>query len=85
MFAEIGHSVLSRNTNAARIFLSPYETNSRNIARRRCAVPDDALDRRVAGREGRSARSGAESARHFLRGLLATALYICPSARLFAG
>ena len=55
-----------------------------NVARRRCAVPDDALDRRLAGREGRFARSCAENARHFLRSLLATALHIPPSSWLFA-
>ena len=83
LFAESGISFcLAKRTSLG--YWNFYETHSRNVARRRCAVPDDALDRRLAGREGRFARSCAESARHFLRSLLATALHIPPSSWLFA-
>ena len=42
-----------------------YETDSRDVARERCAIPDDALDGRSAGGRGRRRRIGAESARRF--------------------
>ena len=83
LFAESGISFCLAKRTSLR-YWNFYETHSRNVARRRCAVPDDALDRRLAGREGRFARSCAESARHFLRSLLATALHIPPSSWLFA-
>ena len=61
-----------------------YESNARNAAGGRCAVPDDALDHRVAGRQGRGGRGGAESPRDFQRNVLAAALHVRPTAWLFA-
>ena len=64
LFAESGISFCLAKRTSLR-YWNFYETYSRNVARRRCAVPDGALDCRLAGREGRFARSCAESARHF--------------------
>ena len=35
------------------VTITIYETDSRDVARGRCAIPDDALDRRIAGGQGR--------------------------------
>src|SRR4029453_191480 len=56
--------------------INVYETGAGNLAGGRCAVPDDALDRRFTGRQGRGGGGGAESAGYFQRNLLATALHI---------
>src|SRR5215813_15638583 len=72
-----------RNGSTYSIRLSPYEIDPGNVARRGCAVPDDALDRRVAGEQGRHRRIDTESVRHFCRRLLAAALHFSSTSRIF--